>query len=315
MRIVVSVLLYMLFPLLSHTQPPAAVKYKDEVFAGFSLQKDLSYGMASHEGIKKKHFLFDLYEPASDTSRLRPLIIWLHGGGFKFGSKKARGIQLWSEMFAKRGYVAAGLNYPLSKRNTLFKFEELRKACSDAVEAVEEAIAFFKKNASQYRIDTNRIIVAGNSAGGMIALQAAYTSPAELAAYAQLPVSPTRSTKTNPESIAAVVNFWGGIFNLNWLNNSRVPIFSAHGSTDKIVSPDHRPGDTAMYGSEAIHRVATQKNIPNAYQPYPGYSHELQKHFNPIFGVSAKTRDRWRDAAQLAANFLYTELFKDHKWL
>ncbi len=287
------------------------VRYRDEVFSKLVIQKNISYLNVPNDHAKKNAYLFDLYEPSGDSILQRPLIIWLHGGGFKFGSKKAKGVQLWSKMFGMRGYVSAGLNYPLSKKNPLLKFAELKKGCYEAVQAVEEAVAFFKKNAALYRIDTSHIIVAGNSAGGIIALQMAYTGSLQLAGYAGLPGAETFSAKPNPAGIAAVVNFWGGIFKIDWLQNGRVPIFSAYGSKDKLVAPGHKNTDTAMYGSMAIHEAATKKNIPNSVKVYEGYSHELQKHFNPLFPVSAKTRDRWRDAGQSAADFLYEELFKN----
>jgi acetyl esterase/lipase len=235
------------------------------------------------------------------------LIIWLHGGGFKFGSKNAKGIQLWSEEFAKRGYVCAALNYRLSKKNPLFNFTELKRSCYDAVQSVAEAIAFFKQNRERYHIDTTRIILAGNSAGGMVALQSVYSSQSELAAIAQMPGSATLPNVHNPSNIAAVINFWGGLFKIEWLENARVPVFSAYGTRDKIVP--YNAKDTSLYGSVAIHEKADRLHIPNALKVYEGYSHELQKHFNPVLPPGAGTKERWRDAAQAAADFLYPVLF------
>lgn len=292
---------------ISFGQNGSGIKYKDAVFTEAIIQRNISYFPAKHPGIKEKHYLFDLYEPSADTSQKRPLIIWLHGGGFKLGSKNARGIQLWSETFAKRGYVCAGLNYRLSKKNPLFNFTELKRSCFDAVQDVEEAIAWFKKNASQFRIDTNRIILAGNSAGGMIALQAVYSSRAELAHLAQLP-GDDFSADHNPARIAAVINFWGGLFKIDWLQNSRVPVFNVSGDKDRIVPPDHK--DTSLYGSIAIHNKATTLHIPSGIKIFDGYSHELQKNFNPLFAAGAATKQRWLEAGQLAADFLFEQLLK-----
>ena len=300
-------LLSCLFPCLavmSYTQDTPPVKYKSAVFSETVVQKNISY---SDPGIKEKGYLFDLYEPKSDTTMKRPVIIWLHGGGFAFGSKNAGGIELWSETFARRGYVCVALNYPLSKKNALFNFTELKRGCYEAVHSVKEAIAFFKKNYELYRIDTNHIILGGNSAGGMIALQSVYSSQSELAALAQLPGSAILPVTHNPEHIAAVINFWGGLFKLEWLQNARVPIFSAYGNKDRIVPPGYK--DTSLYGSFAIHEKATTLHIPNAVKIYDGYSHELQKHFNPLFAPGAATKKRWQDAGQAAADFLYAQLF------
>ena len=100
----------------------------------------------------------------------------MHGGGFKFGSKKARSTRIWSKNFAHKGYLCAAINYRLSKKNPLRNFKALVKGCYEAIEDLEQAIVFFKKNNALYRIDTNCIILAGNSAGAMIALQSIYSS-------------------------------------------------------------------------------------------------------------------------------------------
>lgn len=285
-------------------QTGAPVLYRDMVFTNTEVTKDLSYAMRSHNDSKEKYFRFDLYQPAGDVAAKRPLIIWLHGGGFKFGSKKAEGVQLWSQTFAQRGYVCAALNYRLSKENTLFNFPKLRRACYDAVSDVDEAISYFKQHASEYRIDTNRIIVAGNSAGGMIALQAAYSNRAEFASMVGAE-NVLVNTGKNPSHIAAVVNFWGGLFNIEWLNKSKVPLFTAYGDQDKIVPVDRK--DTSLYGAISIHAKANEQQIPNELKVYEGYSHELQKHFNPIFGPSRKTKERWLDLGQRVADFLWRE--------
>jgi acetyl esterase/lipase len=308
MRLSITTLFFFSFSILAYAQNGLPARYRDIVFTETEIQKDLSYATVAHPGIKDKYYRFDLYEPKTDESAKRPLIIWIHGGGFKFGSKKAAGIQLWCNSFAMRGYACAGINYPLSKNNTLFKFGELKKGAFEAVQAVQEAVAYFKKNAERYRIDTNRIVLAGNSAGGIIALQAVYTSPAQLAKYAELPVG-FLSAKANPANITAIINFWGGLFDLDWLQNAKVPVFSAYGSKDKVVAPDHKGTDTAMFGSAAIHREATRHKIPSQLKIYEGYAHELQKYFNPIFPAGKDTKERWLDAGQAAADFLYIQLF------
>jgi hypothetical protein len=80
-----------------------------------------------------------------------------------------------------------------------------------------------------------------------------------------------------------------------------------YGTEDKIV-PVHSK-DTSLYGSIAIHERADKLHIPNAIKVYEGYSHELQKHFNPLFAPSAATKQRWLEAGQLAADFMYGQLF------
>ena len=77
-------------------------RYKDLVFPNVTIDKDQSYKPEAPKD-ERKSYLFDLYTPAGDKASKRPLIIWMHGGGFKFGSKGAKGVQIWSKTFAQRG--------------------------------------------------------------------------------------------------------------------------------------------------------------------------------------------------------------------
>jgi pimeloyl-ACP methyl ester carboxylesterase len=155
----------------------------------------------------------------------------------------------------------------------------------------------------------------------MLAIQTVYSNDTELKRLLPAAVKSAPATGTlaadpattgiasgDPATtgVAAIVNFWGGIFDTAWLRNARVPIVSVHGVQDGIVPYDHK--GYPLYGSLPIHRVADSLHIPNALKAYEGFSHELQKHFNP-FIISRATRQRWMEAAQFAADFLYKELY------
>jgi acetyl esterase/lipase len=294
----------------------AQTRYKDLVFSGYTVDKKLPY---------TDRQLFDLYRPRGDSGGPRPLMIWIHGGGFKFGSRSAAGTRLWCKTFAQRGYVCAAIDYQLGKKNFSFSFADLIDNCSAAVADVRKAVAYFKANAARWNIDTTRIILAGNSAGGMLALQAVYSNNTELQ---KLPRTKEAAVpgwdahdlygdgasggsagpgSMDPMGIAAIVNYWGGIFDTLWLRQERVPIVSVHGDRDKIVPYDHK--GYPLFGSWPIHRMADALGIPNALKTYTGYSHELQKHFFPLV-AGHRTRKRWKEAGQFTADFLYTTLFR-----
>lgn len=285
------------------------VQFKDVVFEEVQVQKNLLY---ADTGAKEKFRRFDWYEPAGDTTAFRPLIIWLHGGGFKFGKKKSGGLPLWSKTFARRGYTCAAINYRLSNKHPLKNYADLVEGCADAVADVNKAIRYFKENYRQFRIDTQRIVLGGNSAGGMIALQAVYSSPREMAQLVHRGDSVSATAHLhNPEKVAGIINCWGALFNLQWLQNARVPIVSVHGKKDRVVP--FAANKDGMYGSEFIRRTADSLHIPNALKVYDGYGHELQKHFNPLFAGPA-ARKRWAEAGAFAAAFLYEELFRIKKY-
>jgi acetyl esterase/lipase len=190
----------------------------------------------------------------------------------------------------------------------LFKRKTFYKGCYEAVQDIHRAIIYFKKNAHEYAIDTNRIILAGNSAGAMIAIQYVYGDQDELRKMAKrknvaVPLSPAE-----PPRISAVINFWGAIFDKDWLANADIPIVSVHGKKDRLVP--FRAKKTHMYGSYAIHQHADSLDIPNRLKVYERHAHELYKHFIPI-AAGTEIKERWLEAGQFAAEFLSDQLFND----
>lgn len=291
----------------ANAQTGKCFRYKDIIFSDVRVDKNLSYANNVPKD-EEKSYKFDLYQPKGDTAHRRPLIIWMHGGGFKFGSKEAKSIQIWSKSFAQRGYVCAAINYRLSKHNPLFHFDELLKSSYYAVQDAKMAVLFFREHHKEYNIDPDKIILAGNSAGGIVALQTAYSSNADLAKMAGLPDTVAGAKSHGLFKVAGVINFWGAIFDLNWLKNARVPIVCVLGSNDNVVPPTHK--SAPVYGGIDIHAQADSLHIPNKLKVFDGYSHELRKHFNPFFSGGKDTEERWLEAGQFAADFLFDNLSK-----
>jgi acetyl esterase/lipase len=283
--------------------------YKDPVFEDVSVMENVFYRDGKTAGIKKKYSLLDLYEAKGNNLSSRPLIIWMHGGGFKYGNKKSNGIPVWCKTFAQRGYLCAAINYRLSKKKPLRKFPDLVDGCTEAIKDAEDVISFFKTNHERYRIDTNLIILAGNSAGAMIALQAVYSSPYEMAKLINRKRYDTLPRSHNRFNIHAIVSFWGALYDSTWLNNAKVPVAVIYGSRDKIVPPENKG---PLSGGKAIYRYASSIGIPVAVKVYEGTGHELQKNFNP-FWAGRKTKKRWLDAGQFAAEFLYTHTLRSNQ--
>jgi poly(3-hydroxybutyrate) depolymerase len=289
-------------------QDLSRVRYRDMIFKSVSITANQSYRSAGMPKAKSRDYLIDIYQPKNDTRTGRPLIIWIHGGGFKFGHKRTRGTPIWSKTFARRGYVCIAMNYRRSKGNPLGNFREMLGSCYNAMDDLNHLVAWSKKNAKKLGIDTSRIILAGNSAGGMIALQSAYSSLNNMAILAKRSDSLTASKTVNQNNAVAVINFWGAVFDSTWLKNADVPIVSAHGTLDRVVPFDHLI--VPVYGSAVVHRQAGVFKIPNSLKAYQGYTHELQRPFHPIF-YSKKAKNRWLEAGQFAADFLFDKVIKN----
>ncbi|PTQ99664.1 carboxylesterase family protein [Mucilaginibacter yixingensis] len=279
-------------------------RYKDLLFDKADVLTDQPYAADTTSAANRKANLFDLYTPHNDEVRNRPLIIWMHGGGFVFGSKRDDNIRLWSETFARRGYVCAAIDYRMGKKSTLFSFGKLIQAAYPAVLDARQAVRYFKEHAAKFGIDPNRIILAGNSAGAMMALQAAFSNNRELADSLRIKNPAGFGTVNDgPTKVMAVVNFWGGIYNINWLKNEPTPVVSVYGSKDKIVHPGVNKG---TYGGQAIYEKAKALKRPDDVKVFEGYGHELYRHFNPLplHPGKAGIRRRWLEAGQFAADFL-----------
>ena len=88
-----------------------------------------------------------------------PLVIYVHGGGWQWGSKVGGSAPYFYKLVDK-GVAVASINYHLSGRA---KFPS-------AVKDVQCAVKYLKFHASQFNIDSRKIILAGQSAGGNLAL-------------------------------------------------------------------------------------------------------------------------------------------------
>lgn len=279
-------------------------RYKDMVFEKADVVNNNSYAADTTSAAGRKANQFDLYTPHGDAVKNRPLVIWMHGGGFVFGSKQDENIRLWSETFARRGYVCAAIDYRMGKKTSLFSFDKLIQNGYPAVLDARQAVRYFKEHAAKYGIDPDKIILAGNSAGAMMALQAAFSNNHELADSLRIKnPSGFGSVNDGPTRVMAVVNFWGGIYNIDWLRNEPTPVVSVYGSTDKIVHPGFNKG---TYGGQAIYEKGKALKRPDDVKVFEGYGHELFKHFNPLPLHPGKPgiRKRWLEAGQFAADFL-----------
>lgn len=278
--------------------------YRDIIFSSADILYNKNYAADTVKTTDKKSYGFDLYTPHGDVNRNRPLIIWMHGGGFVFGSKSDENIRLWCETFARRGYVCVAIDYRMGKKSALFNFGKLITNCYPAVLDVRQAVSYFREHYAIFGIDPSHIILAGNSAGAMLALQTAFSKNRELADSLRIK-NPAAYGGINegPTKVMAVINLWGGIFNINWLKNEQTPVVSIYGSDDKIVRPGYNKGS---YGGKAIAEKLSELHRTGDVKVFEGYGHELYRHFNPlpIHPGKAAIRKRWLEAGQFAADFI-----------
>ena len=112
--------------------------------------KDVAYTLT--EGTQK----LNLYLPAGDGPF--PVVLNIHGGGFKFGDRSMVSAAL-GQALLDAGYAIASVDYRLSGEATF----------PSAVQDVKAAVRFLRANAAEYKLDPDKIGAFGFSAGGNLA--------------------------------------------------------------------------------------------------------------------------------------------------
>ena len=133
---------------------------------------DLFLGVSGSDVIVDEHvyavvdgeeLTLDLYRPPHAEGSL-PVVIMIHGGDWTGGNK--RELPDLNEYLASRGYVVASVAYRLAPR---WGFPA-------AQDDVATAIRYVKDLEHTHSLDPDRVALVGRSAGGQIALLAAYTA-------------------------------------------------------------------------------------------------------------------------------------------
>ena len=107
--------------------------------------------------VADKHLFLDLYLPATgkDGARKPPLVVWVHGGAWRGGSREDMPLG----GLVERGFAVASVDYRLSP---VARFPA-------QVHDVKAAVRFLRAKAAEHGYDAARVAVAGNSAGGHLA--------------------------------------------------------------------------------------------------------------------------------------------------
>lgn len=103
--------------------------------------------------VKGGSLRLDIYIPKIRKGRL-PLVVWIHGGGWKYGNKSSAASA--AALLLPKGYAVAGINYRLSQ-DSIFPAQ---------LNDCKAAIRWLRANANKFNIDPWRIGVWGSSAGG-----------------------------------------------------------------------------------------------------------------------------------------------------
>lgn len=246
-------------------------RYLDRIFDHLIIHSDIIFTESVNEnGVSQKHRL-DVYMPEGDVETARPVIMWIHGGGFTFGNDKTqRYIVEMASRFARMGYVGVSVDYRLRAKPR----ENFTSTVSEAVEDALKGLDWIRKNSESLRIDPEKIIVAGGSAGGMIAVTLCINDM-------------SGSVRHNKSGIRALVNLWGSpameSIPLD-VDPGDPPAVIVHGTEDALVP---------LVNSEKLAAALGMKNVPHEFVVIPGAGHTPVAHMDDFCGKIAAFLLEW----------------------
>lgn len=129
-----------------------------------------------------------LFRSTQPTSKPRPVLLYLHGGGWCFGSINS--CMRFCAAVAKRANICVvALNYRLAPEH----------AYPAPLDDCRMAFNYLKGHAAEFGGDTTRVSIGGDSAGGNLAIATAMTVGGKSSVYSLIPIYPvtelfTRST-------------------------------------------------------------------------------------------------------------------------
>jgi arylformamidase len=126
---------------------------------------DIAY--ASVPGVDPNLLSLDLTVPTGRTGRCgpTPVVIWVHGGGFAIGDK-ANGVDTMARWATDQGWAFASVNHRLSP--TTPTGDPDRVLHPTHVTDIADAVGWLAEHAGPRRLDADRLLLVGHSAGAFL---------------------------------------------------------------------------------------------------------------------------------------------------
>ncbi len=230
--------------------------------------KDIEYAAPDGHPLK-----IDLYVP-KDAAIPPPVLLFIHGGGWEKGKKED--YAFYNIEFAKLGYATASVQYRLSPEHHF----------PAAIQDVECAMAWLKDHGNQYGFDGDEMVLLGGSAGGHLALLAAYSQdPAMGCAEGAAPhvrgvvnlYGVVDCTTPLAQEARQVNNFIGQPYSkaaevyaqaspLHHLDANDPPTLTFHGTIDELVPVSQ---------ADTLHEQLDALGVANYYDRIEGWPHTM----------------------------------------
>lgn len=153
----------------------------------------------------------DLHLP--EKSPRPPLIVWVHGGAWRSGSRASMPL----EKLVASGYAVASVDYRLSPQARF----------PAQVHDLKAAIRFLRGHGSDWKVPTNQIVIAGDSAGGHLAALVGVSN-----GHRELEGTVGNDSRES-SAVQGIISFYGGA-NLTTILDQSTP----HGLSVRVPALD-----------------------------------------------------------------------------
>ncbi len=239
-------------------QSQEKMRYLDRIFEEVDIQKDIKFAESVNEKGELETLKLDIYSPQGDEMENRPVILWIHGGGFRPGNDKSQSyIVELAKRFSMKGYVGLSIDYRIREQPR----ENPEETIYDAVEDAGKALVWLRENAEALKIDPSKIIVAGGSAGGILGTNLCLNDNNNIPGVEK-------------SGIIVFVNLWGSP-SPEWgepdVDKNDPPVIIVHGTEDKLV---------AYSNSVKLKAELDKNNVKNELVTIQGAGHTPVKHMD-----------------------------------
>ena len=256
-------------------------------FIGFLISCSSTRTVITNEGDKKlfnqpydslKLQKMDVFLP-EDRNEHTPFVILVHGGGWTHGNKWM--IRTVQNRLLKNNIAVANINYRLINKNEY--------TIDDQLSDLNNAIDYCIENQANWNINTDYLVLMGESAGANLSLLYSYNHPKRIAKVISLAgptdyyetemldgligsltksrIEKVLKTEFKKDSIPEKVMKMSPKYNVG-----NVETLLIHGSWDYIVSPEH---------SKKLRRKLNEENIPHRFIYVERMTHVAR--FHPVY--------------------------------
>ena len=217
-----------------------------------------------YKSVEDKDLKLDIYHQKNVSDTI-PLIIFIHGGAWKKGNKH----DYWPYLipYAEKGYITATIQYRLTGEA---KYPAQLKD-------VESAIVWLQENADKYHIDKNKVVLVGGSAGGHLAMLAAYSNLSlnikgvvNLYGPSDLTTEYARGTKSVQNLIGKSYQEAPELYKiaspLNYISKNIPPTLTFQGTLDDLVPYEQ---------SDNLDKKIKEEGATSYYHKLKGWPHTM----------------------------------------